>query len=128
MDEPVLPLPLDVCDMEGMREDEPMLPFPVDLKEDAGRIAACYQIQGNIGKGAFGIIHKAIRRADGESVVIKEINLDALNEDERQAAVREGSTLSRFHHNNIIRYHETYRYGGVILLCVSDRSSNLPTD
>eukprot|EP00892_Ulva_mutabilis_P012895 jgi/Ulvmu1/9979/UM059_0028.1 len=45
-------------------------------------------------------------RCNGESVVVKAVRVDTLDEDERQRALQEAQTLSYLRHTNIIRYHD----------------------
>ena len=54
-----------------------------------------YDLQRELGRGAFGVVHLAARRTDGELFAIKILEFDELGAAERQACLREAQLLSR---------------------------------
>ena len=61
-----------------------------------------------VGRGAYGTVHLYRRRADGVAVVIKQIRVEDMTKEERQAALNEVNVLSILHHPNIIQYYENF--------------------
>ena len=61
-----------------------------------------------VGRGAYGTVHLYRRRADGASVVIKQIRVEEMTKEERQAALNEVNVLSMLHHPNIIQYYDNF--------------------
>ncbi|KAJ1992057.1 eukaryotic translation initiation factor 2-alpha kinase [Coemansia spiralis] len=61
-----------------------------------------------LGKGGFGSVVKARNRIDGRFYAIKKIKLDARDTEGNKKIFREVTTLSRLHHQNIVRYYTTW--------------------
>lgn len=61
-----------------------------------------------VGRGAHGIVFLCQRLADKKLVIIKQIPLEQLTTEERQAALNEVKVLSMLNHPNIIRYYENF--------------------
>ncbi|KAL6744731.1 kinase-like domain-containing protein [Haematococcus lacustris] len=67
-----------------------------------------YELQTCIGTGSGGRAFLAIRKEDGERVVIKQVPFTAdFDQKAREDALHEARTLSQFDHVNIIHYYET---------------------
>ncbi|KAI7831059.1 hypothetical protein BX661DRAFT_170235 [Kickxella alabastrina] len=56
-----------------------------------------------LGKGGFGSVVKARNRIDGRYYAIKKIRLDARDTEGNKKIFREVTTLSRLHHENVVR-------------------------
>ena len=65
-----------------------------------------YDLQRELGRGAFGVVHLAARRTDGELFAIKILEFDELGAAERQACLREAQLLSRLRHPNVIGFED----------------------
>ncbi|KAJ1822428.1 eukaryotic translation initiation factor 2-alpha kinase, partial [Coemansia sp. RSA 2599] len=61
-----------------------------------------------LGKGGFGSVVKARNRIDGRYYAIKKIKLDARDTESNRKIFREVTTLSRLHHQNVVRYYTTW--------------------
>lgn len=64
-----------------------------------------------LGKGAFGAVIKVRNRIDNRYYAVKRIKLDRRNPEENQKILREVTTLSRLHHDRIIRYYQAWIEG-----------------
>uniref|UniRef100_A0A8C4VYA4 non-specific serine/threonine protein kinase n=1 Tax=Gopherus evgoodei TaxID=1825980 RepID=A0A8C4VYA4_9SAUR len=61
-----------------------------------------------VGRGAFGIVHLCLRKADQKLVIIKQIPVEQMTKDERLAAQNECQVLKLLNHPNIIEYYENF--------------------
>nr|XP_033778339.1 LOW QUALITY PROTEIN: serine/threonine-protein kinase Nek8 [Geotrypetes seraphini] len=61
-----------------------------------------------VGRGAFGIVHLCLRKNDQKLVIIKQIPVEQMTKDERQAAQNECQVLKLLNHPNIIEYYENF--------------------
>lgn len=61
-----------------------------------------------VGRGAYGTVHLCIRLSDKKQVIIKQIPVEQMTKEERQAALNEVKVLSMLHHPNIIQYYENF--------------------
>jgi len=61
-----------------------------------------------VGRGAYGTVHLCVRLSDRKQVIIKQIPVEQMTKDERQAALNEVKVLSMLHHPNIILYFENF--------------------
>ncbi|XP_063811961.1 serine/threonine-protein kinase Nek8 isoform X2 [Pseudophryne corroboree] len=67
-----------------------------------------YQKIRVVGRGAFGIVHLCLRKADQKLVIIKQIPVEQMTKDERLAAQNECQVLKLLSHPNIIEYYENF--------------------
>ena len=67
-------------------------------------------------KGAFGTAVLYRKRTDGLLVVLKEININDLNANERQSAINEVKVLSILNHQNIISYYNSFESNGDVYI------------
>lgn len=65
-----------------------------------------YEVISNIGKGSFGVVTKVRRKADGRTLVWKELNYGRMSEKEKQQLVSEVNILRELRHPNIVRYYD----------------------
>lgn len=61
-----------------------------------------------VGRGAYGTVYLCRRLIDKKLVIIKQIPVEQMTKDERQAALNEVKVLSMLDHPNIIRYYENF--------------------
>lgn len=61
-----------------------------------------------VGRGAFGTVHLCHNLSDKKLVIIKQIPVEQMNRDERQAALNEARVLSMLNHPNIIEYYANF--------------------
>uniref|UniRef100_UPI00398F60E1 serine/threonine-protein kinase Nek8 isoform X2 n=1 Tax=Pristiophorus japonicus TaxID=55135 RepID=UPI00398F60E1 len=67
-----------------------------------------YQKIKVVGRGAFGIVHLCLRKADQKLVILKQIPVEQMTKDERLAAQNECQVLKLLNHPNIIEYYENF--------------------
>ena len=60
----------------------------------------------DIGKGSFGTVAKIRRKADGRTLVWKELNYGKMSEKEKQMIVSEVNILRELRHPNIVKYYD----------------------
>ena len=73
-----------------------------------GILQAEYEVLKTIGRGTYGKALLARRIADGNILVIKQVDLRDLAGHEKKAALNEVALLANFDHINIIRYHTCF--------------------
>ncbi|XP_075928890.1 serine/threonine-protein kinase Nek8-like [Petromyzon marinus] len=61
-----------------------------------------------VGRGAFGIVHLCLRRDESKQVILKQIPVEQMSRDERQAAQNECQVLKLLSHPNVIKYFENF--------------------
>ncbi|CAG8527185.1 5428_t:CDS:10, partial [Acaulospora morrowiae] len=61
-----------------------------------------------LGKGAFGEVVKARNKLDGRYYAIKKVRLNPKNIEKTRKILREVTTLSRLHHQYVVRYYTTW--------------------
>ncbi|ELU04715.1 hypothetical protein CAPTEDRAFT_111937 [Capitella teleta] len=61
-----------------------------------------------VGRGAYGTVYLCRRLADNKHVIIKQIPVEQMTKEERQAALNEVKVLSMLDHPNIIEYYENF--------------------
>ena len=65
-----------------------------------------YENLNDIGKGSFGTVCKIRRKADGRTLVWKELNYGKMSEKEKQMIVSEVNILRELRHPNIVKYYD----------------------
>ncbi|KAJ2548949.1 eukaryotic translation initiation factor 2-alpha kinase, partial [Coemansia sp. RSA 1933] len=78
------------------------------LQPSASRYRTDFEEVEFLGKGGFGSVVKARNRIDGRFYAIKKIKLDPRDNEGSKKIFREVTTLSRLHHQNIVRYYTTW--------------------
>eukprot|EP00727_Mastigamoeba_balamuthi_P004332 m51a1_g13898 hypothetical protein (1861) ;mRNA; r:731884-740836 len=63
---------------------------------------------GPIGEGAFGSVVRAQNKLDERVYAIKKIRYNAVNQRAFDKMLREVTTLSRLHHENVVRYYQAW--------------------
>ncbi|XP_055628778.1 serine/threonine-protein kinase Nek8 [Toxorhynchites rutilus septentrionalis] len=69
-----------------------------------------------VGQGSFGIAVLYERLGDGQSIVMKQINLSDLSKSERDLAMNEVEVFSKLHHPNIIAYLGSFVRGNYLFI------------
>ena len=72
-----------------------------------GSIHTRYAMGEVVGKGSFGEVFLATGITDGDTYIVKQIQIADLSVKDREEALNEVMLLSQFNHMNIIRYHES---------------------
>jgi NIMA (never in mitosis gene a)-related kinase len=67
-----------------------------------------YVIQGEIGRGSFGVVYKAINRRDQRIYVVKRIHMGAMSIKNQKEALFEVQILKTIDHPNIIKYYGSF--------------------
>ncbi|KAJ2005627.1 eukaryotic translation initiation factor 2-alpha kinase [Coemansia thaxteri] len=78
------------------------------MRPSASRYLTDFEEVAFLGKGGFGSVVKARNRIDGRHYAIKKIKLDARDTEGNKKIFREVTTLSRLHHQNVVRYYTTW--------------------
>ncbi|XP_064624629.1 serine/threonine-protein kinase Nek8-like [Lineus longissimus] len=90
-----------------------------------------------VGRGAYGTVYLCKRLHDNKMVIIKQIPVEQMTKEERQAALNEVKVLSMLDHPNIIEYYENfledkalmivmeYAQGGTLFEFLQQRNGNL---
>ncbi|KAJ2597808.1 eukaryotic translation initiation factor 2-alpha kinase [Coemansia sp. RSA 1722] len=78
------------------------------IRPSSSRYRADFEEIEFLGKGGFGSVVKARNRIDGRYYAIKKIKLDARDTESNKKIFREVTTLSRLHHQNVVRYYTTW--------------------
>lgn len=79
-----------------------------DVLPAASCLLAEYDVLRVIGRGTYGKALLVTRKTDHCILVIKQVDLNELEEHEKAAALNEVTVLSKFDHINIIRYHTCF--------------------
>eukprot|EP01041_Mallomonas_annulata_P012563 gene12563-26456_t len=72
------------------------------------RIYGDYEVLRAIGKGKFAVVYRARRRSDGETVALKRISVDMMDEKAREKCLKEVRLLQSLDHPNIVRYLDSF--------------------
>ena len=67
-----------------------------------------YEKLKSIGRGAYGTVYLCRRISDGSHFIIKQIPVEEMSKEERQAAMNEVKVLSMLKHPNIIAYSDSF--------------------
>ena len=69
---------------------------------------ADFTMQGELGRGAHGVVYKATSKRDGREYVIKQVSVRRMKDKQRRNAVAEVLILRRLNHPNIVRYYNCF--------------------
>ncbi|KAI3441038.1 Protein kinase domain-containing protein [Psidium guajava] len=75
-----------------------------------------YVLSSKLGEGSFSTVWKAVHRASGEVVAVKQVHLSTLNRHLRSCLDCELNFLSSVDHPNIIRLHRVFQANGCIYM------------
>ncbi|CAG07690.1 unnamed protein product [Tetraodon nigroviridis] len=106
----------------------------IDLEQTRacdGQFKEEYQLVSAVGKGAFGFVWKAIRRSDGQEVIVKFINKarivdDCWVDDPMLGRVsQEIAILTRVQHHNIVKVLEVFENGSYFQMVMEKHGEGL---
>lgn len=66
-----------------------------------------YDIKEELGKGAFSIVKRCVRKKDGAPYAVKIITTTKLSKRDFEKLEREARVCTKLRHPNIVRLHET---------------------
>lgn len=101
------------------------IPDPLDQKQS--RYLTDFKEIEFVGQGAFGEVVKAINLIDGRNYAVKKIPLKG-NVKQQDKIIREVTTLSRLHHQNVVRYYTAWVEGTATNEFESDSESDEDED
>ena len=80
--------------------------------------ASLYTKGKQIGRGSFGNVYLGTVKASGETVVIKEVELQGLSSKDQKLSMAEVDVLKRLRHSNIVAYRDSYKDASSGALCI----------
>ncbi len=87
---------------------KPASPAPTPSAPASSRYHADFEELEFLGRGGFGSVVKARNKIDNLVYAIKKVPLDPQNVDYNKKILREVTTLSRMHHERVIRYYQAW--------------------
>merc|ERR1719265_1982998 len=84
----------------------------------AGAGLSDFKQLARLGDGAFSVVYKVQRLADGEIYALKMVKLPKLKSKEKQNALNEVRLLASVQHENIIAYKEAFYDDHSACLCI----------
>uniref|UniRef100_A0AC35U477 Twitchin n=1 Tax=Rhabditophanes sp. KR3021 TaxID=114890 RepID=A0AC35U477_9BILA len=79
-------------------------PQPVDIKHES--VYEKYDILEEIGVGAFGVVHRCVEKATGNTFAAKFVN--TISPNEKETVRKEINTMSELRHPSLINLHDAY--------------------
>eukprot|EP00624_Nannochloropsis_granulata_P003167 evm.model.NODE_26029_length_10663_cov_35.096878.3 len=67
-----------------------------------------FDVDERLGKGAYGVVHRARRKRDGKVYVIKTVPLTDLKDSERSEAVNEVNILASIASSYVVKYYDSF--------------------
>ena len=67
-----------------------------------------FEVIQELGSGAFGVVYKAKRKADGNIYAIKRVKISKMNTKDRENALNEVRVLASLSHPNVVDYKEAF--------------------
>lgn len=67
-----------------------------------------FRIINKLGSGAYSSVYKVERTLDNQIYALKKVNLNGLNEKEKQNSLNEIRILASVRHQNVIGYREAF--------------------
>ena len=67
-----------------------------------------FEVGARLGKGSFGEVFRARRRADGRTYVIKRIDMSGMSEKEQRGAVNEVHVMASLSSPFVVRYFDSF--------------------
>ncbi|EWM30631.1 protein kinase domain containing protein, partial [Nannochloropsis gaditana] len=69
---------------------------------------SAFEVDDRLGKGAFGVVHRARRKQDGKWYVIKTVSLGEMEEGARSEAVNEVHILASISSPYVVKYYDSF--------------------
>lgn len=107
------------------------------VREDSKCRKRSLRVRKSLGYNTYGTVYLCRRREDNNLVIIKQIPIEEMTREERQAALNEVKVLSMLSHPNIIAYYDSfledkalmiameYAQGGTIFEYLQQRGEHL---
>jgi serine/threonine-protein kinase len=112
-----VPRPTDPDDQPTLGEENPPPGPGVTVDAALGPLIPGYELTGEIGRGAMGVVHRAVREQDRQPVAIKVITpVSAVSRRQGQRFLREAQILAKLHHRHIVRYLDRGEGNGILYL------------
>jgi NIMA (never in mitosis gene a)-related kinase len=67
-----------------------------------------------LGRGSFGSVYRAVRRATKRTYVVKQINVQLLSEEEQRDAVKEVRLMASLSHPHVVHYFDSFIDGSLL--------------
>jgi serine/threonine protein kinase len=77
-----------------------------------------YSITGELGRGAFGVVHDSKHRTTGRRAALKTIEVQNMTARQLERTLREIEIMREAKHPNIVSFHGNYYYKGVIWIAM----------
>ena len=84
----------------------------------ASRLESLYETLKPIGQGKFAIVYRARRRRDDKIVALKKIQVDDMDQKQRNKCLKEVRLLQSLDHDNIIQYLDSFIEGSELIIVV----------
>lgn len=78
------------------------------MSEGEKKVYGDYEVVKPIGKGKFAVVYRAFRMTDNETVALKRISVDSIDEKARDKCLKEVKLLQSLDHPNVIRYLDSF--------------------
>lgn len=91
-----------------------MTSLPADQKPVTGSCLGDYEVVKVLGRGTYGKALLVSRKLDQRILVVKQVELEDLDEHEKAAALNEVAVLSDMDHVNIISYETCFTEGDTL--------------
>jgi serine/threonine protein kinase len=96
------PIDYDKCVHDIWSRDEP--PKPVDMK--AGSIYDYYDIYEELGRGAFGVVHRGVEKKTGKTYAVKFVKTPSLAE--KTMVKKECDLMNHLIHPRLLNFHDLF--------------------
>ncbi len=73
-----------------------------------GKVFGNYEIVKAIGKGKFAVVYRALNLTDGQTVALKRISVDTIDDKTRDKTLKEIKLVQSLDHPNIIKYMDSF--------------------
>lgn len=67
-----------------------------------------FDISQELAKGSFGIVFKAVRKADGRVFALKQVKLEGMKRADREEAIDEARVLAQLNHPHVIKHYDSF--------------------
>ncbi|KAG1669259.1 hypothetical protein FOA52_003296 [Chlamydomonas sp. UWO 241] len=67
-----------------------------------------FDIAGEVNKGSFGVVYKAVRKSDGRVFALKVVKLEGMNRADREEAIDEARMLAQLNHPHVCKHFDSW--------------------